>query len=95
MLKELRLQRNQFVDLKSLSNFDNLQSLFLSNNFIYSIKPIVGLEKLKRLSLSGNCLDLENQKIREQLNLFRARGVYLCFWKSEKRSIEAEQLVFR
>lgn len=94
MLKELRLQRNQFVDLKSLSNFNNLQSLFLSNNFIYSIKPIVGLEKLKRLSLSGNCLDLENQKIREQLNLFRARGVYLVSGNQKKRSIEAEQLVF-
>ena len=38
-------------------------------------------------------LGFKNQKIREQLNLFRARGVYLV-WKSEKRSIEAEQLVF-
>ncbi len=53
-LLELKLSKNQIVDLTPLKDLTNLQSLDLSTNKIAEIGPLKGLIKLQYIELSNN-----------------------------------------
>lgn len=53
-LKILELSDSQLRDLRGLEHALNLEILVLRNNLIEDLSPLSGLNKLKRLDLSGN-----------------------------------------
>src|SRR5207245_8615387 len=53
-LAQLKLTKNQIVDLKPLKDLTELQSLHLADNKIADLTPLAGLDKLQYLDLMNN-----------------------------------------
>jgi hypothetical protein len=58
-LRELNVDNNYIQDISGFLNFPNLQLLSTRNNVIDNVKYIHTLKFLQSLSLSGNCLIVE------------------------------------
>ena len=91
-LKELQLQRNQVVNAKPIESLIGLEVLSLSYNLIYKSGFFRDLSKIKRLSLSYNCLKVEDPNLINDIQRLKTGGALINLGKQRKRLIEAEML---
>jgi internalin A len=72
-MAELRLTKNEIVDVKPLAGLTNIQSLDLASNKIKDVAPLAGLRALQRLELSNN----EIEKFDSLSGLLALTSLYL------------------
>ena len=63
-LRFIRLSLNEIVDVEPLANLNNIKTLGLNYNMIKDVSPLKPelLRNLESLTLTGNCIDLNNSQ---------------------------------
>ena len=76
-----------------MKELKELRVVSLSGNFIHDPTPVFDLPELKRVSLSSNCIALNDQTLIGKFKLMRSKGVLVSQGIQRKRIVEIEQLI--